>query len=330
MSEKIFIGIDTSNYTSSVCAFCPDGAKTVSKRKILPVKPGQRGLRQSDAVFEHIRILPSLYKEMTDELKSGGFDIKNISAVGVSVKPRNIDGSYMPVFTAGKSFAEVIAASLDIPLYTFSHQEGHIAAAVAADNKEIYLKAPFISVHLSGGTCEILASEYKNGHFICDIIGKTSDISAGQFIDRAGVCMGLTFPCGKELEKTALKSSAPYKLPVSVKGSDISFSGVETKVCRLIEKSSAESYPDIAGGIFLCIAKSLQKAVINAYKSRNNICEILFAGGVSANEIIRKNIRLPVNTHFCAKEYTTDNALGIAYLTMLNHEPNTLSERGEQ
>lgn len=320
MRNRIFIGIDTSNYTTSVCAVLNDN-NIISKRRLLPVKIGQRGLRQSDAVFEHIRALPVLYRELSDELNNLGFDIKNAEAIGVSTVPRNIENSYMPVFVAGKSFAEIISASLHIPLYTFSHQEGHIAAAVS-ENTE-YLKKTFLSVHLSGGTCEILKTEYKDGHFLCDIVGKTNDISAGQFIDRVGVSMGFNFPAGQALEKTAFESKNPYKFPISVKGSEISFSGVETKAQQLIGNIDNS---DIALGVFICIAKSIQKAIINI--SENISCDInniMFVGGVSSNEIIKDNIRLPMKINFCKKEYATDNAVGIAYLTMLNqnlHERN--------
>ena len=309
MDDKIFIGIDTSNYTTSVCAFA-DG-RIISKRKVLPVKSGQRGLRQSDAVFEHIRTLPLLYKELVSEIDAG-----KISAVGVSVRPRNIEGSYMPVFVAGQSFAEVISDTLGVPVYCFSHQEGHIAAAVATDGKTEYLNNKFLSVHLSGGTCEILKTEYKDNHFICDIAGKTTDISAGQFIDRVGVSMGLAFPCGRELEKIAIESKNPYKFPVSVKNNDISFSGVETKAQSLVGNISNS---DLAMGVFLCIAETLKKAVMNV---KGDISDILFVGGVAANGIIRKHMKLPMNVHFCSREYASDNAAGIAYLTML-------SERGE-
>jgi len=313
MDNEIFIGIDTSNYTTSVSAY--SGGKIISERRVLPVEKGGRGLRQSNALFEHIKALPELYKKLTSQI-----DTNKISAVGVSFRPRNIDGSYMPVFLAGEGYAGVIADTLNVPLYKFSHQEGHIAAAVAVDNLADYLEKPFLSAHLSGGTCEILKTEYRKGHFKCDIAGKTSDISAGQFIDRVGVSMGMKFPCGKEFEKLAFMSINPYKFPISVKENEISFSGVETKAQSVIGKYENS---DIAMGVLMCITKSLRKLVMNI-RDKTNINDIIFVGGVAADAIIKQNIGLPMNVHFCSPEYAADNAVGVAYLAMKNKTENEL------
>ena len=301
----IYLGFDTSNYTTSV-ASCGDGYDT-SIRRILEVKQGERGLRQSDAVFQHIKELPNLYYEM-----SGKVDFKKVCAVGVSTRPRSIEGSYMPVFLAGNSFARVCADTLGVPLYSFSHQDGHIMAGIYSIGAYELLDGPFISVHLSGGTTEILKSEYNGYNFDNEIIGGTLDISAGQLIDRTGVNMGLKFPCGKELEKLALSVEETFSLPVSVKGSYVNLSGIETKLQTITGFSDAV----IARSVLFYIAEILKITIRNAV-NETGIKKILVAGGVASNSIIRTKLidEFSDNIYFASKELSSDNSVGTAVLT---------------
>lgn len=302
----MILGIDTSNYTTSIALF--DGKRVVSKRKILPVKEGFRGLRQSEALFNHVKQLPELFEAIS------GNDYK-IEAVSVSVSPRNVDGSYMPVFLAGDSFGRSIASLLNIPLYSFSHQEGHIMAGLYSANAFNLLQKPFISVHLSGGTTEILHTEYKNNRFEAEIIGKTLDISAGQLIDRVGVDLGFSFPCGKEVDNCSALSVSPVRLPVSVKGADINFSGAETK-CKEFYKNNEAA--DICRGVLECISHSLIKS-INHCLSKYNTGAVLVAGGVASNTLIRQRLSEKINAKiiFATPELSTDNAVGTAILGYL-------------
>ena len=308
----IYLGFDTSNYTTSVAA-CGDAF--VNTRKLLEVNNGQRGHRQSDALFQHIKELPLLFSSLCSSI-----DTKKVSAVGVSTKPRNVEGSYMPVFLAGTSFAKICAQSLAVPLYEFSHQDGHIMAGIDSCNAYNLMKKPFISVHLSGGTCEILLSEYKNGKFSSQIIGGTKDISAGQLIDRVGVAMGMGFPAGKELEKKAESSNELLTLPVNVENSYINFSGIETKTLSLINEKEHQT---IAYSLFVAIAKALCKS-LEFCALKYGIDDILTVGGVASNTIIKDYLlkNLNKNIYFSSPEFSTDNAYGIALLTKLCHEKN--------
>ena len=300
----IYLGFDTSNYTTSV-ACC--GEKSLNIRELLEVKMGERGLRQSDALFQHIKKLPELFEKISQQT-----DMKKVKGIGVSTSPRNVDGSYMPVFLAGHGYAKVCADALGVPLYTFSHQEGHIMAGIYSCKKIELLEKPFVSVHLSGGTCEILLSEYKNGHFESEIIGGTKDISAGQLIDRVGVKMGFGFPAGKELEKISEKADKPVKLPVNTDGGYINFSGIETKTLSLIGKEENSS---LAYSLFDAISSALVKS-LNYCIKENNIEDVLVVGGVAANGIIRENLckNVCADVSFASVEYSTDNAYGIALL----------------
>ena len=114
-----YLGIDTSNYTTSCALYNSDTDTVVHRKKLLPVKKGELGLRQSDAVFHHTVQLPELMRELFD-----GFD-GEIAAVGVSDAPMRAEGSYMPCFLTGVCAAESVSAATGKPLFRFSHQPLH-------------------------------------------------------------------------------------------------------------------------------------------------------------------------------------------------------------
>jgi len=187
------VGFDTSNYTTSVSFF--DGTNGKNCSELLPVKEGSLGLRQSDAVFSHIKSLPELSGRLFSHILGS-----EISAVGVSTRPRAVEGSYMPCFTVGYSHAKLLSDVLGVPLYTFSHQQGHVAACLWSAGRLELMDQPHIAWHLSGGTTELLLVEPEGYNVRCTRIGGTTDISAGQLIDRAGQMLNLPFPAGKHLD----------------------------------------------------------------------------------------------------------------------------------
>ena len=298
----ITLGIDTSNYTTSVALF--DGKDYTMIRKILDVKEGMRGIRQSDGVFIHNKELPIMLEKLLDSVR--------LDAVGVSTTPRNVEGSYMPVFTVGHGYARAISAALGIQCQEFSHQDGHIMAGIHSSNAYELLDMPFISVHLSGGTTEILRSIYDGERFQNEIVGGTLDISVGQLIDRVGVKMGMKFPCGKELECLAITTEDTIKLPYSVKDSYVNLSGVETKLLNLIGGKDAV----IARTVLVYVAEVLKRTITSALTS-TNLKKILIVGGVASNSIIRNILSAEFgdNIYFASKELSSDNAVGIAVLT---------------
>lgn len=302
------IGFDTSNYTTSIG--WTDGKNDINIRQILSVKEGMRGIRQSEGVFQHTKLVPSLFHQLSQDV-----DITSVKAVGISTRPRNIEGSYMPVFLVGDSYGRVVSDTLGVPLYEFSHQDGHVMAGIYSCNAFELLDCDFISVHLSGGTTEILKSRYEGFNFTHKIIGGTKDISAGQLIDRVGVKMGLHFPAGKSLEQMALEAQNSVKLPISVDGGYMNFSGSETKSFNLLQNTDKNS---LALGILENVRDTLTKAVNNAIND-TGIRKVLFVGGVASNTIIKAGLenKLNADVYFSSKEYSTDNAVGIAYLAYL-------------
>ncbi len=298
---SLYLGVDTSNYTTS---FALSGDINLSVRKILPVQEGQRGIRQSDGVFWHIKQAPELYHTLTKDV-----DMTSVKVVGVSTRPRSVDGSYMPVFLAGETFAGIVADTLGVPLYRFSHQDGHIMAGILSANREDLLEKEFFSVHLSGGTLEILRSRYDGYSFKTEIVGGTKDISAGQLIDRVGVKLGIGFPCGKEVSRLAMLAHGNVpRLSVSENNGYINLSGAEAQAMRLVGDESKEN---ISRAVIECIGKSLIKAL-----SSVGAREVLMVGGVASSDVLRKFLIDNCDIEFCfaSSEMSTDNAWGIAKL----------------
>ncbi|MBQ6907297.1 MAG: hypothetical protein IJR79_01775 [Clostridia bacterium] len=300
---SLYLGIDTSNYTTSV-AVCGD--KTVNLRKIIDVKKGQRGIRQSDGVFLHTKELPNLFERLD-------IDFKDIKAVGVSAKPRNQENSYMPVFTVGESVGTIVAKALDVPLFKTSHQDGHIMAGLVSCGQENLLDKEFTAVHLSGGTTEILSCKYENGSFNPKIVGGTKDISAGQLIDRLGVKLGMKFPCGQELDKLSLTADGEIDLKISVNGGYMNFSGIETKLLNMVGSENASI---LARSLLVFIGKSIKKAL-----SCLNPKDVLFVGGVASNTILRQALKDgEYNAYFAENTLSCDNAVGVAHIAKRMYE----------
>ncbi len=301
----ICLGIDTSNYTTSVALY--RGGEVIQKKKLLPVKPGSVGLRQSDAVFHHTQQLFELYGELAAE-----YDMRDVNAVGVSSRPRPVDGSYMPCFSVGFNAASIVASTLSVPLYTFSHQEGHIAAAIFSAGSERLFSERFIAFHVSGGTTEAVLAEPNGSGFSLELIAKTLDLNAGQAVDRVGVMLGLDFPCGRELERLALRCDEPLKVRPTLKGADCCLSGVENQCRKLYNNNSSKEY--ISAYCLKFIEQTICRMTDELIKKYGSL-PLLYAGGVMSNSIIRRTVQDRFGACFAEPEFSADNAAGIAYLT---------------
>ena len=152
-----YLGVDTSNYTTSAAVYVSEENKIYQTKKLLPVKEGELGLRQSDAVFHHTKQLPDMIEQLFSENSLG-----MPKTVTASARPRNIDGSYMPCFLCGEGFARSYAAVSGAKLYTTSHQIGHILAALYSADRLDLVNERFIAFHVSGGTTDCLLCEPDN------------------------------------------------------------------------------------------------------------------------------------------------------------------------
>ena len=297
------IGIDTSNYTTSIACF--DGISGENCSRLLPVKQGELGLRQSDAVFAHIKSLPELSGRLFSHIEKA-----QITAIGVSTRPRAVEGSYMPCFLVGYSHAKLLSDALGVPLVEVSHQQGHVAAGLWSAGCLELMDEPHLAWHLSGGTTELLLVEPQGKNVVCTKIGGTTDISAGQLIDRTGQLLNLPFPSGKHLD--ALSQDARLQETFRVKCTDRAFSlsGVQNKVQQF---HAAHGEPaETAAYALRCVAKAVFLASQQAMKDYPGL-RIVFSGGVASNSMLRQTLK-PLNSVFAQPQFSTDNAMGVAVL----------------
>ena len=297
------IGFDTSNYTTSIA--CYDGVDGVNCSKLLPVKAGELGLRQSDAVFHHTKSLPELSGRLFSNVEKN-----SVTAIGVSTRPRAVDGSYMPCFMVGYSHAKLLAEAFDVPMVECSHQQGHVAASLWSAGRLDLMDTPHLAWHLSGGTTELLLVEPDGKNVKCTRIGGTTDISAGQLIDRTGQLLGLPFPAGKHIDVLSKEAINKDLFKVKCPDMEFSLSGVQNKVSAYFEncKNSVET----AGYVLRCVCYAVFAATKNAMKVYPGL-PVVFSGGVASNEMLRQKIA-PLDPVFAKPEFSTDNAMGIAVL----------------
>ena len=297
------IGFDTSNYTTSFAWF--DGEQGVNESRLLPVKAGELGLRQSDAVFAHIKSLPELSGRLFSHIQKG-----DIAAVGVSTRPRAVEGSYMPCFMVGYSHAKLLSDTLGVPLVEVSHQQGHVAASLWSAGRLDLMDQPHLAWHLSGGTTELLLVEPLGKNVNATRIGGTSDISAGQLIDRTGQLLGLPFPAGKHLDQLSREAVGSEVFRVKCPGMEFSLSGVQNKVQQFHSQQLCAE--ETAAYALRCVAYAVRKATENALKEYSGL-PVVFSGGVASNSMLRE-ILSPLNPVFAEPQYSTDNAMGVAVL----------------
>ncbi len=297
------IGFDTSNYTTSIAAFW--GQDGVNCSQLLPVRSGALGLRQSDALFAHIKSLPELSGRLFSRI-----DSRDIAAVAVSTRPRAVDGSYMPCFLAGIAQAKLLSDALHVPLFEVSHQQGHVAAALWSADRMDLLEQPHLAWHLSGGTTELLLVEPDGKNVKARRIGGTTDISAGQLIDRAGQLLELPFPSGKHLDALSQAALDSSVFRVKCPNLEFSLSGVQNKVEQYHREHSEPA--ETAAYALRCVSQAVLTATRNARKEYPGL-EVVFSGGVASNSMLRQTVA-PLRPVFARPAYSTDNAMGVAVL----------------
>lgn len=313
--DKCYLGIDTSNYTTSMCVFNATKKTYISKRKLLDVKEGELGLRQSDAVFQHIKNLPDITDSLFFEYMG------EIRAYGASEKPTNQKNSYMPCFRVGSGLANTMGVVENKPYYFFTHQQGHIMAALFSIDRLDLVTKRFIAFHVSGGTTDAVLCSSEKDIMNTEPLSTSKDLHAGQLIDRVGLMLGLTFPCGKEVEALSHRCREIIKLKATMKGSDCCLSGFENKASDLLKKKQSAEY--VAKYVLTAVAESIV-SMINAFPEDYDGLPIVFSGGVMSNLYIRRYIKKNTQreTLFCEPELSTDNAVGIAVLTAIKDLKN--------
>lgn len=304
----MILGIDTSNYMTSVAVVSCEQQLLFDQRLLMTVKRGERGLQQSAAVFQHLKNLPTILEQAFRHRW-------RLQGISYSSQPRPIKGSYMPVFQVGTGYAKTLASALDLPLISTSHQEGHLFAGLWSS--DFSPTSPFLTVHLSGGTTDLLRVQPGNESYQIACLGGSQDLHAGQFVDRIGVKLGLKFPAGPALESLAKKSQIiDLMIPAAVKGYEISFSGPCSAAERHIDSGAQPA--EVAFAVFRSIANALEKVLRQAIEE-TGIKDILLIGGVAANSLIKERLRrrlsppaIGARLYFAQAPYSGDNAVGVA------------------
>lgn len=298
------LGLDTSNYTTSIAFLSDDGGENCSR--LLPVKPGELGLRQSDAVFHHTKSLPELSGRLFSHIRKD-----TITEVGVSTRPRAVEGSYMPCFMVGYSHAKLLADALGVPLVEVSHQQGHVAASLWSAGRMDLMEETHLAWHLSGGTTELLLVEPEGRNVKCTRIGGTTDISAGQLIDRTGQLLDLPFPSGKHLDSLSREATGKDVFRVKCRNSEFSLSGVQNKVQQFY--AACADPTETAAYALRCVAGAVYQATAQALEAYPGL-SVVFSGGVASNSMLRE-LTAPLHPVFAQPQFSTDNAMGVAVLT---------------
>ena len=300
------LGLDTSCYTTSA-ALCADAGLPRQERRLLPVSKGERGLRQSEAVFAHVRQLPKVLLPLLSENQ------EKISCVCASDRPRDGEESYMPVFQVGVSQGKALAAALHVPFFTTTHQLGHIAAAKYGAGLE---SDRFVALHLSGGTTDTLlidGDELKP-------LGTSSDLHAGQLVDRIGVKLGLPFPAGPYLEELAIQGENKNRVPVSFEADGLRchLSGAEAQLLRMIDRGEARE--NVAAEVYGVLCRTVLRLVLAAAEA-SDTKDVLIAGGVASSRLLRDMLlernekrRTGLRLFFGRPEFSGDNAVGVALI----------------
>ena len=301
-----YLGLDTSNYTTSAALYDAVSGCIRQEKMLLAVKNGALGLRQSDAVFSHVKQLGGIIQKLM-EGKSAP-----LCGVGVSVRPRDVDGSYMPCFLVGQMAAQAVSAAMALPLSSFSHQSGHIAAALFSSGKLDLIGQKFVAFHLSGGTTEYLLVQPDAEHvFSVSLIGRSLDLKAGQAIDRVGGMLGLPFPAGVHLERLAADSQKHYRVRAVMRGRDCSLSGIENKCQKMI--ADGQERCDIAKFCLERIFAAVEQMTLAAKDAVGDL-PVVYSGGVMSNAMIRERITAKYGGYFAQPAFSSDNAAGVAVL----------------
>ena len=308
---SLFLGLDTSNYTTSAALYNSETKEMVQAKQLLPVKSGEMGIRQSDAVFHHVKQMPEVIGRLPFAQN------EPITAVAASDRPQQFEGSYMPCFLVSAGLGQQLAAVNCVPCYHFTHQQGHVAAALFGSGRTDLFSQRFIAFHVSGGTTDALLVQPDEESILnCRVVAHSLDLKAGQLVDRVGGMLGLDFPAGPALEQLAAKSARMFRVRPTLRGADCHLSGVENQ-CRTMFDAGEEP-ADVAA---FCMASVLAaiSGMANVLKEQFGDLPMVFAGGVMSNAFLRKQLSAAFNGSFAPPAFSADNAAGIALLGSMRH-----------
>lgn len=307
----LYLGLDTSNYTTSAALYDSCRHTVTQNRRLLPVRQGERGIRQNEAVFHHTAALPDIIAPLFSAFSAS----PGLCAVGVSDRPTEREGSYMPCFTVGVSAAACLGEVDRIPVYRNTHRQGHIFAALFGANRLDLAAQPFLAFHLSGGTTEaVLCTPSETEMLSCRLLAASSDLKAGQAIDRVGVMLGLPFPAGPALDRLSLSSTKKFHPKPSMRDGCPSLSGIQNRCEKMLTDGAAPA--DIANFCIESVCAAVL-AMTEAVQGQYPGLPVVFSGGVTANSRMRTLLTERCGGIFAPPAYSSDNAVGCAVLAAL-------------
>jgi len=301
--RRYILGIESTAHTFSVSVMSSDGS-ILSNTKSVYKPPEGSGIHPFEASQNHLAAAP---KVVADALDVSGVPMGGLCAVAYAMGP-----GLGPCLRVGAVVARTLASSLGVPLVPVNHAVGHIElGCLLTDSKD-----PVVLL-VSGGHTMILAYSSKRWR----VLGESLDLTLGQLLDQFGRHHGLASPCGRAIEEAASGSSEYLRLPYSVKGNDVSYSGLLTASKLLTD--GGRSFSDVSYSIqetaFAMVTEVTERALAFTGKK-----EVMIVGGVAANRRLSGMMSDMAKRHSAVVtitplEYSGDCGAQIAWTGWLAH-----------
>ena len=292
------LGIESTAHTFGIAVLDDKGQILVNIKDSFTTEDGEGGMIPVKVAEHHRTICDILYVRALTEAKIGENQLK---AIAISNAP-----GLAPCLLEGLRFAKKIGEKLNIPIISVNHCVAHLEIGETVGAKDP------VMLYASGANTQIIA--YESGKY--RVFGETLDIGVGNFIDTFARHIGLGFPGGPKVQKLAEQGKNFIELPYSIKGMDVAFSGLQTKLKQLIEKGNTSE--DLAFSmqetVFAMLVEASERALAHTGKK-----ELLLGGGVACNtrlqEMCKKMCEERDVQYFCPPmSLLVDNAGMIAYL----------------
>jgi len=298
----MILGIETTAHTFGI-ALCEKGKVLCNIKDMYTTEKG--GIIPLESARHHRRVAEELYKKALDIAKTREEDI---AAIALSNAP-----GLAPCLLAGMEFAKKLAKRLNVPIVPVNHCVAHLEIGRLTGAEDPVL------LYCSGANTQIIA--YAAGKY--RVFGETLDLGIGNFIDTFARHAGIGFPGGPKIAELAEKSKNYLQLPYSIKGMDVAFSGMQTKLKQMLD-TKEHKIEDLAFSLqetsFAMLIEAAERALAHTGKK-----ELLLGGGVACNKRLQEMAKIMCEErgcrYFCPEnQYLTDNAGMIAFLgeIMLN------------
>ena len=289
----MMVGIECTAHTFGV-GVVSNGKVLVNIRDMYATEKG--GIVPMESAKHHRAVASGIWDSA---IEKSGISLKDIDAIAVSNAP-----GLAPCLYEGMRFAKRKAEELNVPMIPVNHCIAHLEIGRSAGASDPVL------LYASGANTQVIA--YAAGKY--RVFGETLDIGIGNFIDKFARHTGLGFPGGPKIEQHA-KNGKFIELPYSIKGMDVSFSGMQTKLQQLYDTGT--KIEDLSFSLqetaFAMLVEAAERAMAHTGKN-----ELVLGGGVACNARLQEMCRIMCEERgaklFCpAREFLVDNAGMIAY-----------------